>query len=355
GSIWFTLSRPFLFCAPAVFIGFCLIAQAGAQEDSDNIATNATGVPRNTVIKTIDVGGNPYSIAVSNSCKFVYATDPRNQTIIKISAKTKKVVKKFPVTNPYAVVVTPNGKQLFVTNYLQGFVYELNAKTGKLIDTFTMPANSQPRYLAITPDGSQVWVPNGSSGKVYVIDTADEGGGDFTSKDLRAPLGVAFSADSSTAYVADLNSSGVVVFDVASKSETGLVPLSYGPTWCAVNPATGTAYADRPYNVDSDIPAIFQFTVISSGVQTVTTSQIPSNFAVTSDGKYLYVPFAHASTRETGNTVVMFDTTTLEAVGDPITVGNEPEYVAVARNGKRAYVSNFKDGTISVINTTPEP
>jgi DNA-binding beta-propeller fold protein YncE len=63
------------------------------------------------------------------------------------------------------------------------------------------------------------------------------------------------------------------------------------------------------------------------------------------------VPFAHSTTTETGNTVVMYNTTTLEPIGDPIEVGNEPEFVAVTPNGKRAYVSNFADGTVSIINT----
>ena len=65
------------------------------------------------------------------------------------------------------------------------------------------------------------------------------------------------------------------------------------------------------------------------------------------------MPFAHATTTQTGNTVVMYDTTTLAPVGNPIVVGNEPEFVAVSPDGNHAYVSNFADGTLSVIDRAP--
>lgn len=353
GSICLALSKPLLFCASALFIAFSLIAQAAAQEDADNIATATTGVPQNKVIKTIDIGGNPFAIAVSKNNKFVYVTDPLNQTVVKISAKKNRVIRKFPVTDPYGVAVTPNGKTLYVTNYLHSGVYTINAQTGKIIATQTLSSAAHPRIPAVTPNGAKVWVDGGDATKIYVIDTTTNTLGSFTSNDLAVPTSIAFSPDGGTAYVTDLQNESVVQFDTADESEEGVINLSYGPTWCRVNRETGTLYADRPYDIDSDIPAIFQFTAISSGVQSVTTSEIPAYFAVTNSGKYLYVPFAHATTTQTGNTVVMYDTTTLEPVGDAIEVGNEPEFVAVAPNGKRAYVSNFADGTISVINTAP--
>ncbi|MFY9987546.1 MAG: YncE family protein [Chthoniobacterales bacterium] len=353
GSICLTLSRPFLFCASALFIAFSLIAQASAQEDVGTIGVHVAGVPKNNVIKTIQVGGNPYAIVVSKNNKFVYVTDPLNQTVLKISAGENKVIKTFSVTNPYGIAVTPNGKTLYVTNYLQSAVYAINAKNGEVIATQTLSSAAHPRTPVVTPNGAEVWIDGGDAVKIYVIDTKTNALSSFTGSDLAVPTCVAFSPDGETAYVTDLQNQSIVQFETATESEDAVVNLSYGPTWCRVNPETGTVYADRPYSVDSDIPAIFQFTVIATGVQTVTTSEIPAHFAVTKSGEYLYVPFAHASTTELGNTVVMYDTTTLAPVGDAIQVGNEPEFAAVAPNGKHAYVSNFADGTISVIDTAP--
>ncbi|HXM03906.1 MAG TPA: YncE family protein, partial [Chthoniobacterales bacterium] len=247
----------------------------------------------------------------------------------------------------------PNGKTLYVTNYLQSAVYAINAKTGEIIATETLASDAHPRNPVVTPNGAEVWVDGGNSANIYTIDTHTNALSSFTSDDLAVPTSVAFSPDGETAYVTDLQNESIVQFDTETGGEEGVINLSYGPTWCRVNPKTGTVYADRPYNVDSDIPAIFAFTVIETDVQSVTTTELPANFGVTKSGEYLYVPFAHASTTELGNTVVMYDTTTLEPVGDAIQVGNEPEFAAVTPNGKHAYVSNFADGTLSVIDTAP--
>ena len=44
-------------------------------------------------------------------------------------------------------------------------------------------------------------------------------------------------------------------------------------------------------------------------------------------------------------------TTATGAVSAPITVGKSPNGVAITPDGKRAYVTNFGDGTVSVITT----
>jgi len=77
----------------------------------------------------------------------------------------------------------------------------------------------------------------------------------------------------------------------------------------------------------------------------ISTTEYPAHFAVTKNGRYFYVPFSNIGVENFGTTVVMYDTTTYAPVGDPITVGNAPSFVAIAPNQKRAYVSNFKDGT----------
>jgi DNA-binding beta-propeller fold protein YncE len=72
--------------------------------------------------------------------------------------------------------------------------------------------------------------------------------------------------------------------------------------------------------------------------------------AVTPSGAYLYVPLEDDNNTGTvQNTVVTVDTSTGKTVESPITVGNFPTSVAIAPNGNTAYVINFIDNTISVI------
>jgi YVTN family beta-propeller protein len=51
------------------------------------------------------------------------------------------------------------------------------------------------------------------------------------------------------------------------------------------------------------------------------------------------------------NTVLVIDTATNTFVGTPIPVGSNPEWVAVAPDGKHAYVANFGSNNVSVIDT----
>ena len=66
--------------------------------------------------------------------------------------------------------------------------------------------------------------------------------------------------------------------------------------------------------------------------------------AITPDGKRVYVA-------NHGDGTVSVITTATGAVSAPITVGKRPDGVAMTPDGKHAYVANFDDGTVSVITT----
>jgi len=348
-----TLDRRFLLTILAICITAYPMVRAAAQDESAASATDTAGIPRNKVIKTISVGGNPYAIVVSRNNKFIYVTDPLGGLVTKISSKTNKVVKQFSVPGAYALAISKNGTQLYISTYAEQGITVLNANSGAVVQNFAV--GGDPRYVTMTPNGEQVWVADANSAKIWVIDTATKAlssVGDGLGID---PTCVAFSPDGSTAYAADLNFQGIDIFDTASGSKTGFISTGYDVAWCVINPAGGNAlYVDRPYVTGTTLTPAFMFTVIQGGsVQQIGTGELPSNFAVNKNGKYLYVPFAHATTTQLGNTVVMYDTSTLQPVGSPITVGNQPEFVVIAPSQKRAYVSNWDDGTISVINIQP--
>lgn len=73
----------------------------------------------------------------------------------------------------------------------------------------------------------------------------------------------------------------------------------------------------------------------------------PWGVAITADGARAYVA------NRTDNTVSVIDTTTNTVIGNPITVGTEPNGIAITSNG-HAYVTNRTDGTVSVIDTNTD-
>jgi DNA-binding beta-propeller fold protein YncE len=84
--------------------------------------------------------------------------------------------------------------------------------------------------------------------------------------------------------------------------------------------------------------------------------------AITPSGTYLYVPYVGTgaakglpvSTAGPGNAVAMIDVSSGTIVGPLITVGNEPVWAAVSPDGNTLYVCNSADGTVSVIDITPQ-
>jgi YVTN family beta-propeller protein len=66
--------------------------------------------------------------------------------------------------------------------------------------------------------------------------------------------------------------------------------------------------------------------------------------AIAPDGKHAYVT-------NSGDGTVSVITTATGAVSPPITVGNHPIRVAITPDGKHAYVTNTGNGTVSVITT----
>jgi DNA-binding beta-propeller fold protein YncE len=51
-------------------------------------------------------------------------------------------------------------------------------------------------------------------------------------------------------------------------------------------------------------------------------------------------------------TVVVISTQLDAVIGEPVAVGNTPGLIAIAPDGKRAYVTNLFDNTVSIIQIT---
>lgn len=67
---------------------------------------------------------------------------------------------------------------------------------------------------------------------------------------------------------------------------------------------------------------------------------------LTPDGNYLYVTYS--------NKVATMNTATDQLVGSPIQVGPSASALAIAPDGLRAYVANYLDNTISVIDISTQ-
>lgn len=121
-------------------------------------------------------------------------------------------------------------------------------------------------------------------------------------------------------------------------------------------PATTLAWTGQPLAYVANF-ASNSISVVDTGdntvVDTIGVGNGPEGIAVAPDGKHVYV------TVSTDNDLSVIDTTTNKVVGTPIPVGTLPVNVAVTPDGKRAFVANFgsfnlngsQNGSVSVIDT----
>jgi PGF-pre-PGF domain-containing protein len=107
--------------------------------------------------------------------------------------------------------------------------------------------------------------------------------------------------------------------------------------------ASAVPYAYIP---NSDNNTVSVIDTATNKVTTVTVGNDPFGVAVTPDGSKAYVTI---SPDYNGNTVSVIDTAT--NMVSTVTVGYSPVQVAVNPDGSKAYVTNWKDNTLSVIDT----
>jgi YVTN family beta-propeller protein len=121
----------------------------------------------NTVVDTINVGGSPAGVAVTQDGKHAYVTAPGYVSVIETGAN--KEVAKVTAGLLAGVAVTPNGKYVYVANKPINNVLVIDTTTNKVVATVTV--GGLPTGVAVTPDGKHVYVANQYTNNVSVIDT----------------------------------------------------------------------------------------------------------------------------------------------------------------------------------------
>ena len=151
-------------------------------------------------------------------------------------------------------------------------------------------------------------------------------------------LGVAVS--DTKIYVANSGSNTVSVVDRASGA-VHTIPVVGTPRAVVISPDGSRAYVSGYQGVS----------VIDTGTDTVLTRVVTNGgysygIAISGDGRRLYVGNAG------NNTVSVIDTTpTLPTVIATVKVGSAPRTLAVSADGTGVYVANWNAGTVSVIST----
>jgi YVTN family beta-propeller protein len=206
----------------------------------------------------------------------------------------------------------------------------------------------QLRFSIRSTDGSRI---SGIRPAAW-IDSRDAAAGGATCKDkIQSFLGGTLRArpvvDLNSYYILTLNTEpSIAVLDPlvgfgGSKLLTAVTLQSPGVDW---------ALSRDQRRLFVSMPLVNRIAVIDtetwSVVKNIDTAFRPARIALQADGKLLWI--AHQNERVTETSLTVIDTQTL-AVAASIPTGRSPHQVAFAPDGKRVFITNGRDGTVSIV------
>jgi len=311
------------------------------------------------VVKNIAVGRVPRGFSLSPDGGRLFVTNTWDDTLSVIDTRTLAVTATWPVgAEPSSVVEDRAGKRLFVANRISNDVAVLNAQTGE--EEKRLLAGRGASYLTLSPDGSRLYVthiyPNPPRVRTDLDNrTAPES--EITVIDAgravvvdRIPLhriaGVfhlAFSLDGRLGAVAEYHPKNLVP----------LAHLEHGGAFAYTLSLFGAdvgqpveipldeleRYASRPFGVVIT-PDKSRIYVSCAGSEMVTVIDVPR-----------LLRFLHARPHAQPVSFAQDLSASANYVVARIPVGLDPRGLALSRDGRRLFVANRLDDTISVIDT----
>jgi YVTN family beta-propeller protein len=301
-------------------------------------------------IKTIAVGRVPRGFSLSANGDRLFVANSWDDTVSVIDTHLLEVIATWPVgAEPSSVVEDRAGKYLFVANRISDDVAVLDAQTG--VEVKRLLAGRGASYMTLAPDGRRLYVthvyPNPGThrtppeSEITVIDTARAEVVDrIPLHSIAGVFHVAISADGRLGAAAELHPKNLVP----------LAHLEHGGAFVDTLTLFGAdtdnkpveipldeleRYAARPFGV-AIAPDKSRMFVTSGGAEMVTVIDVPRllRYVRTHRGPYAEDLAASA------NYVVA-----------RIPVEHDPRGTTIAPDGRRLFVANRLDDTISVIDT----
>lgn len=203
---------------------------------------------------------------------------------------------------PVEGAFSPDGQYLYVTNYAMygkgfnkegtdicspangfdsSFVYRINLSNYKIDGVYAV--GSVPKVIEVTPDNKYILVTTWCSYTLDVISVAKQ----KKVKSIkigRYPRGIAISADSSKAYVAEMGGSNIHEINLTDFTKK-LIPIGVNPRAIVLSPDNSKMYVTL--NIAGKVAAWDLLNNKSLG--SVKTGKAARSLAISSDGTALFV------------------------------------------------------------------
>jgi YVTN family beta-propeller protein len=304
------------------------------------------------VSSSIPVGQAPRGIAVSRDGRRLYVTNAWSDTVSVVDTARRQVVQTLPTGfEPAGVVSDDAGTTLYVANRLSADISVIDLKSGEEIKRLL--AGRGASYLTKSPDGKSIYsthiYPNPGvfrsqpSSEITVIDTTTQTVVERKSiHNVAGSFHVTVSADGKLGVVAQLR-------------PKNLIPLAHVEH--------GWAFADSLTLFGPDVGGVIQVPIDELDRYYA----LPWGVAITPDKSKIFLTTAGSESVtviDVGHLLKTIQSrrkpfandlsASADYVSARIPVGHNPRGVTLSPDGKRIYVANRLDDSISVIDTNTE-
>lgn len=334
----------------------------------------------NTVTATINTGVTPTGMAITHDHHTAYVANNNNYGIANKDSvsvldlennSVKTIIYDDSFVEPYTVTLSPNGKRAYVTNSNGTTITIIKTKNNKVIGT--IDGFDGPSDMVITPDGLFAYVnnygANSCSGLTHSIRLVDLELNTIIGAPILvdlAPAALALSPHGKYLYVISYvdGNPGTGTLSIITTNDNVVVDVITGfsgPFDIAITPNGKYAFVTN-FGSNNFTPIGTTVSMVNLHdrqiVKTFNLGIQPSGIAITPDGRYAYATNYNTlyadNTNFTGltsgqGTVNIIDIKKRKVITPTIAVGQSPHGIAIARNGKHAYVTNFASNTVSVI------
>ncbi len=284
----------------------------------------------------------------------IIQTNSAGDDVSIIDPVTNKVVGKITgIEVNHGAAVAPDGSRYYISNEAESTLDVVDGKTFKVIKS--IPLSDHPNNLGISKDGKRVYIAIArGAGAVDVIDTAS----------MERVKSIAVKGPQHNTYVTpdgkfvvsgSVRSKVLTVIDQKTEEivwtlelDKGVRPMTFvtnpdGSTkWILVQVSDFHGFEVIDFATHKEVNRIKLPDTPAGKVAIHEGGNISHGMAVTSDGKTLVV------NSTLNSSLYMFSLPDLKLIG-AADVGVAPDWVTLTPDGKRAYVANAGQNSVSVI------
>lgn len=187
------------------------------------------------VVDTIDHDGSGHWLAVLPNGEKAYVANKDDRPFVSvIDLRARRQIGRISMPNgTQGIAASPDGKRVIAMDYANPAIAVIDTATDTVVGKIALENASDPAYKAyFSPDGR--WLLTMAGSTIGVFDAKNLEAPQRTLTAGASPMGIAFSADGTTALVANHGDGTVSVVDLAAarvtrtfKAGTGIETLTY--------------------------------------------------------------------------------------------------------------------------------